>query len=147
MNEIIIYSDGACSGNPGPGGWAAIIQNDNEIKEICGNCSKTTNNRMELVAIIKALQILKAPSKVVVNTDSKYVVNSINLGWVKQWQANNWVKKDGKKALNSDLFEQLLELVNFHEVSFNWVKGHCNNKLNERCDFLAVSQYRQLIRN
>lgn len=145
MNEIIIYSDGACSKNPGPGGWAAIIQNGNEIKEICGNCANATNNRMELLAIIKALESLKFHCKAVVNTDSKYVVNSINLGWAKKWQENNWVKKDGKKALNQDLFEQLLKLIEFHEIEFNWVKGHCNNKLNERCDFLAVSQCRKLL--
>lgn len=144
MKNIQIYTDGACSGNPGKGGWGAVLVYKSVEKELSGAEENTTNNRMELTAVIKALKQLKEPCKVVLTTDSKYVCDSINKGWVYSWQQNNWKKADKKPALNVDLWEQLLELLQIHQVDFVWVKGHNGHKYNERCDQLAVNEYMKL---
>lgn len=140
MKEINIYTDGACSGNPGPGGWGAVLEYGEHKKELSGGEKETTNNKMELTAVIKALEALKEPCKVTLTTDSKYVCDSVTKGWVYSWQKNNWRKADKKPALNIDLWEQLLPLLQKHQVEFVWVKGHAGHPQNERCDALAVAQ-------
>ncbi len=144
MKKLDIYTDGACSGNPGKGGWAAVLVYNGMEKEISGGEKQTTNNRMELTAVIKALQLLKEPCEVDIITDSKYVCDAVNKGWVYGWKKNNWVKSDKKPALNSDLWKQLLEQLEIHKVQFNWIKGHNGHQYNERCDKLAVSEYYKL---
>ena len=141
---IEIFTDGACSGNPGPGGWGAILRYGDKEKELCGGEKETTNNRMELTAVIKALEALKEPCVVKLTTDSKYVCDAILQGWVYSWQKNGWKKADKKPALNVDLWEMLLPLLKRHDVTFNWVKGHNGHKENERCDQLAVEFYKNL---
>lgn len=140
MKEIKIYTDGACSGNPGPGGWGAVLEYGEHKKELSGGEKDTTNNKMELTAVIKALSALKEPCKVILTTDSKYVCDSVTKGWVYSWQKNNWRKADKKPALNIELWEQLLPLLQTHQVEFVWVKGHAGHPQNERCDALAVAQ-------
>lgn len=140
MKNIEIFTDGACSGNPGPGGWGAILRYGTKEKELSGGEENTTNNRMELTAVISALSALNEPCKVIVTTDSKYVCDAITKKWVYSWQKNGWRKADKKPALNVDLWEKLLELLNVHEVTFNWVKGHNEHPENERCDALAVRE-------
>ena len=137
---VYIYSDGACSGNPGPGGYGVILRCDGKEKELSGGAPDTTNNRMELSGVIAGLEALKFPCKVILQTDSRYVVDGIEKGWVKSWQRNNWIKSDKKPALNKDLWERLLELLELHEVSFVWIKGHAGHEENERCDKLAVKE-------
>lgn len=144
MRYVEIFTDGACSGNPGPGGWGAVLRYGNKEKELCGGEKNTTNNRMELTAVIKALSALKEPCQVKLTTDSKYVVDSINLGWARSWQKNGWRKVDKKPALNAELWEQLLSLLDTHTVEFVWVKGHAGHPENERCDALAVNFYKNL---
>jgi ribonuclease HI len=139
--RVEIFTDGACSGNPGPGGYGAILRYGEHIKELSGGEEQTTNNRMELTAVIIALEALKEPCSVVLTTDSKYVVDGIEKGWAKSWRENGWKKKDKKPALNPDLWGRLLDLLEIHEVKFNWVKGHAGHPENERCDELAVSFY------
>jgi ribonuclease HI len=141
---VELFTDGACSGNPGPGGWGAILRYGDKEKELCGGEKETTNNRMELTAVIEALGALKEPCIVKLTTDSKYVCDAILNGWVYSWQKNGWKKADKKPALNVDLWEKLLPLLERHEVKFNWVKGHNGHKENERCDQLAVSFYKNL---
>lgn len=141
---VEIFTDGACSGNPGPGGWGAILRYGDKEKELCGGEKETTNNRMELTAVIEALGALKEPCIVKLTTDSKYVCDAILNGWVYSWQKNGWKKADKKPALNVDLWEKLLPLLDRHEVKFNWVKGHNGHRENERCDQLAVSFYKNL---
>ena len=141
---VEIFTDGACSGNPGPGGWGAILRYGDKEKELCGGEKETTNNRMELTAVIEALSALKEPCIVKLTTDSKYVCDAILNGWVYSWQKNGWKKADKKPALNVDLWEKLLPLLERHEVKFNWVKGHNGHRENERCDQLAVSFYKNL---
>jgi len=136
--KIEIFTDGACSGNPGPGGYGVILRSGELYKELSGGEAHTTNNRMELLGVITGLSALKFPCEVLITTDSKYVVDSITKGWAKKWQANNWIKSDKKKALNIDLWERLLALLETHKVTFNWVKGHAGHYENERCDELAV---------
>ncbi len=143
-NKVSIYTDGACSGNPGPGGYGAILCCNGVEKEISGGEKQTTNNRMELMAVIVALSALKRPCDVDIYTDSKYVCDAITKGWAKKWQANNWMRTKKDKALNSDLWEQLLNLLQVHNYTFNWVKGHAGHPYNERCDRLAVSFYNSL---
>ncbi len=138
--EVEIFTDGACSGNPGPGGYGAILRAGGHIKEISGGEAETTNNRMELTAVIEALSALKYPCDVTLTTDSKYVVDSITKGWVRSWKAKGWVKSDKKPALNVDLWEKLLLLLEKHRVKFVWVKGHAGHPENERCDELAVME-------
>lgn len=141
MKIVEIFTDGACSGNPGPGGWASILRCDGVEKELSGGEKDTTNNRMELTAVIKALEALKYPCKVKLTTDSKYVCDAINQKWVYSWRDNGWRKKDKKSALNSDLWQNLLDLLEIHSVEFLWVKGHNDHPENERCDKLAVAEY------
>lgn len=144
MKTVYIYTDGACSGNPGAGGWAAILMYNEFKKEMSGAEPMTTNNRMELCAVIYALKALKEPCQVVLTTDSKYVSDAIIKGWARSWQKNGWIKSDKKPAMNADLWQELLELLKIHDVKFNWVKGHAGHPENERCDELAVSAYKAL---
>lgn len=138
MDKVEIFTDGACSGNPGPGGWGVVLRCRGREKELSGGAAETTNNRMELTAVIKGLEALKQPCDVVVTTDSKYVCDSINKGWVYSWKENAWLKSDKKPALNVDLWMDLLALMETHKVEFRWVKGHNEHPENERCDRLAV---------
>ena len=140
MKEVTIYTDGACSGNPGAGGWGTILVYKGREREMSGGAAETTNNRMELTAVIEGLKALKEACKVTVVTDSQYVANGINLGWAKGWKKNNWRKKDKKPALNPELWDELLELIDKHEVTIEWVKGHDGHPENERCDRLAVAE-------
>ena len=144
MKKIEIFTDGACSGNPGKGGWGAILRFGEYQKELSGGEKNTTNNRMELTAVIEALKALKEPCEVIITTDSKYVSDAVTLGWAENWRKNGWKKADKKPALNADLWQQLLELLAQHKVTFNWVKGHAGHIENERCDQLAVSYYQNL---
>lgn len=139
---IEMFTDGACSGNPGPGGWGTILRWGSKEKELCGGNPETTNNRMELSAVINGLKALKEPCIVKITTDSKYVVDSITKGWAQSWKKNGWRKADKKPALNSDLWEELLNLLDIHDVTFCWVKGHAGHPENERCDELAVNFYK-----
>lgn len=136
--HVDIYTDGACSGNPGPGGWGAILRFGAHEKELSDGSPQTTNNRMELSAVIAALACLKEPCDVTLCTDSQYVVNGIEKGWAEKWRRNGWRKSDKTPALNADLWERLLALVETHHVRFVWVKGHAGHPENERCDALAV---------
>ena len=136
---VEIFSDGACSGNPGPGGYGAILRWKGKEKELCGGEAHTTNNRMELSGVIEALSALKYPCKVKLTTDSKYVIDSITKGWVYNWKKNGWKKADKSPALNVDLWEKLLALLETHEVEFFWIKGHAGHPENERCDSLATA--------
>jgi len=140
MKEINIYTDGSCSGNPGPGGWGVILEYKGQIKELSGGCEDTTNQRMELTAVIKALEALKQPCQVTVYTDSRYVSEAVNLGWARGWKARCWKLNSGGRAKNIDLWEVLLELLDMHKVTFIWVKGHNGHSQNERCDVLATIQ-------
>lgn len=144
MKYVELFTDGACSGNPGPGGWGAILRYEGHEKELCGGEKETTNNRMELTAVIMGLSALKESCSVRLVTDSKYVADGITKGWAKSWQANNWRKADKKPALNPDLWEKLLELIDTHDVNIEWVKGHAGHPENERCDRLAVEFYKNL---
>ena len=139
MKKVQIFSDGACSGNPGPGGWGTILRFGEHEKELSGGEKSTTNNRMELTAVIKGLEALKEPCEVEFFTDSKYIIDSVTKGWAVKWKNNGWVKPDKKPALNPDLWERLLELLEIHRVTFNWVKGHAGHPENERCDRLAFN--------
>ncbi|MDD3165054.1 MAG: ribonuclease HI [Oscillospiraceae bacterium] len=140
MKQIIVYTDGACSGNPGPGGWGAILEWNGLVKELSGGEKNTTNNRMELTGVIAALSALKEPCEVDLYTDSKYVCDALEKGWVWGWKKKGWIKSDKKPALNVDLWEQLLPLVGYHTMRYHWVKGHATNARNNRCDELAVAQ-------
>lgn len=147
MKKIEIFTDGACSGNPGHGGWGAILRFEGHEKELSGGDANTTNNRMELTACIEALKALKEPCEVVLTTDSQYVVNSVEQGWAQSWKNNGWRKADKKPALNPDLWDALLLLLSVHKVSFNWIKGHAGHPENERCDTLAVTYYKENFTN
>ena len=140
MKTVTIYTDGACSGNPGPGGWGAILAYNGREKELSGGEAETTNNRMELTGVIAALQALKEPCIVELYSDSKYVIDALSKGWADSWQANGWRKADKKPALNADLWEVLLALAEKHDVRYHWVKGHAENEKNNRCDQLAVAE-------
>ncbi len=135
--QIVLYTDGACSGNPGAGGWGAVLLYGEHKREISGGEAETTNNRMELTAVIEGLERLKYPCEVDVYSDSAYTVNAFTEGWVYCWAKNGWKKGDGKAVLNDDLWKRLLSLTQKHEVTFHKVKGHADNELNNRCDFLA----------
>ena len=143
MKKVIIYTDGACSGNPGPGGWGAILMYGEVKKELSGGEISTTNNRMELISVISALQALKQPCEVELFTDSQYVSNAVNLGWLSSWQKMGWKRKGGE-VKNPDLWIKLLPLLDIHRVKFNWVKGHADNEFNIRCDELAVAEAQRL---
>ncbi len=140
MKKVSIYTDGACRGNPGNGGWAAILEYKGIRREICGGERQTTNNRMELVAVIEALSRLKEPCEVDLYSDSKYVIDGLSKGWARSWKARGWKKSDNSPALNPDLWEKLLELSEGHKFSYNWVKGHDGHPENERCDELATGE-------
>ena len=137
MKTVDIYTDGACSGNPGPGGYAAVLLYNNNKKEISEGFKQTTNNRMEMLACIKGLENLKEPCHVNLYSDSRYVVDSIEKGWAYKWKKNGWMRNKTEKALNADLWERMLGLLEIHKVRFIWVKGHSDNPLNELCDTLA----------
>ena len=145
MDFVEIFTDGACSGNPGPGGYGAILRFGEHEKELSGGEEHTINNRMELMAVITALEALKRPCRVCITTDSKYVVDGIEKGWAKSWRAKGWIKSDKKPAINPDLWGRLLDLIDRHEVEFRWVKGHAGHPENERCDELAVSFYQKFL--
>lgn len=137
--QVTIYTDGACSGNPGPGGYGVILQYGEFEKEISGGEPETTNNRMELMGVITGLSALKEPCDVALYTDSQYIVNGMNQGWAEKWQKNGWMRNKKESALNPDLWERLLTLCKTHRVTFHWVKGHADNPYNNRCDALAVA--------
>ncbi|MBQ5890088.1 MAG: ribonuclease HI [Clostridia bacterium] len=147
MKKIELFTDGACSGNPGPGGWGAILRYNGHEKELCGGEAETTNNRMELTAVIEGLSALKEPCEIELFTDSKYVCDAVVKRWVYSWKANGWKKADKKPALNVDLWEKLLELLDTNKVNFNWIKGHAGHPENERCDTLAVEYYQKFKNN
>lgn len=138
MKQVDIYTDGACRGNPGKGGWGAILVYNGREKELSGGEPETTNNRMELTAAISALSSLKEPCRVTLYSDSKYLVDAVTKGWARSWKAKGWKKADKSPALNPDLWEEVLRLVEIHEVTFVWVKGHDGHEYNERCDRLAT---------
>ena len=139
MKHVDIYTDGACKNNPGPGGYGAILVYNGREKELSGGEKSTTNNRMELLAAISGLKILKEKCDVTLYSDSKYLIDSVEKGWVYSWKKNGWKKGDKSPALNVDLWKELLELLEFHTVKFVWVKGHNGHEYNERCDRLAVA--------
>ena len=139
MKNVEIYTDGACRGNPGVGGWGAILKYGSIEREISGGEPSTTNNRMELTAVITALSLLKEPCHVTLTSDSKYVIDAIQKGWLDSWQKKGWRKADGKAVLNIDLWEKLVALLEIHKVDFVWVHGHTGHKYNERCDELATT--------
>lgn len=138
MKTVNIYTDGACSGNPGKGGYGVVIIYKNHRKELSGGYELTTNNRMEIMAVIKGLEVLKENCKVTIFSDSKYVVDAIEKGWLKKWEKNNWIRNKKEEVLNKDLWLKIKYLINLHDVKFVWVKGHADVEENERCDFLAT---------
>ncbi len=140
MPEVELFTDGACSGNPGPGGWGAILKMGAHRKELSGGEASTTNNRMELSAVIAGLRALKCPCRVSLTTDSKYIVDAVTQGWAVRWQKNGWLRNRKEPALNPDLWETLLGLLSVHQVTFHWVKGHAGHPENERCDALAIAE-------
>ena len=140
MKTVNVYTDGACRGNPGRGGWGAILEYKGKRREMSGGERETTNNRMELTAVIEALSALKEPCEVNLYSDSKYVIDGLSKGWAKSWQKNGWKKSDKSPALNPELWEKLLELTDYHTLKYNWVKGHDGHPENERCDTLATTE-------
>lgn len=144
MKEVDIYTDGACSGNPGPGGYGTILKHGNKEKEISAGYRNTTNNRMELRAVIAGLEALKEPCRGTIYSDSKYIVDAINQGWAERWKANGWRRNKKEKALNPDLWNRLLELLQKHDFRFVWVRGHAGHPENERCDRLAVEALKRV---
>lgn len=144
MKTVTIYTDGACSGNPGPGGWGAILRYGAHEKEISGGDPMTTNNKMELLGVISALELLKERCQVELYSDSKYVIDGITKGWARGWKARGWKKTDKSPAKNPELWDRLLNLLDQHDVSFHWVKGHAENPYNNRCDELAVAEWKKL---
>ena len=140
MKHIDMYPDGACSGNPGVGGWGAILRYQGHEKELSGGEARTTNNRMELTAVIQGLAALNETCEVTLYSDSKYVIDGIQKGWARSWKRNGWRKADKKPALNADLWDRLLSLLDIHTVQFVWIKGHDGHPENERCDAMAVAQ-------
>ena len=144
MKTVTLYTDGACSGNPGPGGWAAILLYGNHKKELSGGEKNTTNNRMELTGVIEGLRALNQPCIVELYSDSKYVIDALEKDWAVGWRKRGWKKADKKPALNSDLWAVLLDLCDLHEVHLHWVKGHAENPYNNRCDERAVAEWQNL---
>lgn len=140
MKTVYLYTDGACERNPGPGGWGSILVYNDIEKEISGNELYTTNNRMELTAVIKGLEAIKEPCIVELYSDSRYVIDALRLGWAKKWKVNNWMRSGNVMAANADLWDRLLQLTILHKVNYHWVKGHSSNEYNNRCDALAVQQ-------
>ena len=144
MKTVTLYTDGACSGNPGPGGWGAILEYMGHKREMSGGEAKTTNNRMELTAVIEGLKALKEPCIVELYSDSKYVIDALQKGWAVGWRKRGWIKSDKKPALNPDLWEVLLNLTERHQLNYHWVKGHADNPMNNRCDEMAVAEWKKL---
>ena len=144
MKVVTLYTDGACSGNPGPGGWGAILEYNGHELALSGGERDTTNNRMELTAVIRGLQRLKEPCIVELYSDSKYVIDALQKGWAVGWKKRGWIKSDKKPALNPDLWAELLELTSRHELHYHWVKGHAENEKNNRCDQMAVAEWKKL---
>ena len=144
MKTVTLYTDGACSGNPGPGGWGAILSYAGIEKELSGGEESTTNDRMGLTAVIRGLQALKEPCIVELYSDSKYVIDALEKGWAVGWRKNGWRKADKKPALNPDLWETLLALTEMHKLHYHWVKGHAENEYNNRCDQMAVAQWKAI---
>ena len=142
MKKVVIYTDGACSGNPGPGGWGAILKYGKFTKELSGGEAETTNNKMELTGVITALKALKEPCAVTLYTDSQYVANAVNEGWLASWIQKGWRRRGGELK-NPELWKELSELLDIHSVEFVWVKGHADNEYNNRCDELAVAESRK----
>ena len=138
-----LYTDGACSGNPGPGGWGTILEYKGTEKVLSGGEPGTTNNRMELTAVIRGLECLKESCVVELYSDSKYVIDGLSKGWAEGWRKRGWIKSDKKPALNPDLWQRLLELTARHEMHYHWVKGHADNPMNNRCDELAVNEWKK----
>ena len=147
MKTVVIYTDGACSGNPGPGGWGAILLYNAHEKVISGGEPSTTNTRMELTAVIEALRCLREPCTVELYSDSRYVIDALQKGWAEGWKRRGWVKSDRKPALNPDLWETLLQLVSLHSVHYHWVQGHASDPYNNRCDALATEESRRQRKN
>lgn len=145
--QVELFTDGACSGNPGPGGWGAILRFGSHEKELSGGEKNTTNNRMELTAVIEGLLALKEPCFVTLTTDSKYVADGLSKGWALNWKKNGWRKADKKPALNPDLWDELLRLAEIHTLTINWIKGHAGHSENERCDALAVAESQKFQKN
>ncbi len=145
MKKVDIFTDGACSGNPGPGGWGAILRYNKYEKVISGGEQNTTNNRMELIAFISAMKLLREPCEVTLYSDSKYLCDSISRNWIHSWQKNNWKKSNKKSVLNIDLWEEIVLLLKTHRLNIVWVKGHSGHPENERCDQLATSEISKLI--
>ncbi len=143
LKQVVIYTDGACSGNPGPGGYGAVLLYNGHRKELSGGFRLTTNNRMEMLAVIEALRSLKDRCAVKLHSDSQYVINAIEKGWAAKWKANGWMRNKKDKAVNPDLWQQMLDLCKQHKVEFIWVRGHSGNVENERCDVLAVTASQQ----
>ena len=143
MKTVTVFTDGACSGNPGPGGWAAILRYGSAEKVLSGGAADTTNNRMELLGGISALEALKEPCRVELYSDSKYVIDALQKRWVWGWKSRGWIKSDKKPALNRDLWERLLPLVEKHDMVYHWIKGHAETEENNRCDQLAVAESRK----
>lgn len=141
LTKVEMFTDGACSGNPGPGGWGTILRTGSHEKEISGGNPETTNNKMELTAVIEGFKALKRPCKVVLYTDSKYVADTLINNWAQQWKMNGWRKSNKKPALNIELWDELLTLIEPHELQIIWLKGHAGHPENERCDKLAVLAY------
>ena len=146
MKTVTVFTDGACSGNPGPGGWAAILRYGSAEKVLSGGAADTTNNRMELLGVISALEALKEPCRVELYSDSKYVIDALQKRWVWGWKQRGWIKSDKKPALNRDLWERLLPLVEKHEMIYHWIKGHAETEENNRCDQLAVAESKKFQR-
>ena len=146
MKHVDIFTDGACSGNPGPGGWGAILRYKDTDRCISGGEAETTNNRMELSAVIEALKLLKEPCEVTLWTDSKYVADGLGKGWAAGWKKNGWRKADKKPALNPDLWDELLGLYDRHNVTIQWIKGHASHPENERCDKMAVAESQKFLK-
>lgn len=146
MKQVDIFTDGACSGNPGPGGWGAILRYKGTDKEISGGEVQTTNNRMELTAVIEALKLLKESCEVTLWTDSKYVADGLGKGWAAGWKKNGWKKADKKPALNPDLWDELLSLNDKHTITIQWIKGHASHPENEKCDRMAVAESQKFIK-
>lgn len=144
--NVTIYTDGACSGNPGPGGYGAILMYNGVEKEISGGERSTTNNKMEILAVLRALELLKEPCNVTIYSDSAYVVNTIEKGWLYSWKKNNWIKSDKKQVKNIELWEEMLKYLKIHNIKFVKVKGHSDNEYNNRCDKMAVEEREKIIK-
>lgn len=145
MKKVTVYTDGSCSGNPGPGGWGAVLMYGKHILELSGGEPSTTNNRMELTAAVEALSRLTEPCEVELYSDSRYLVDGLEKGWAASWKKRGWRRKDGAPALNPELWDRLLELMGVHRVTLHWVKGHADNEWNNRCDELAVAETKKFL--